>query len=139
MSDELRPGSIITYPYLWRWQSERGETEGRKERPVCVVIVVVGADGLTHLALLAISSRPPTASEVALEVPEIERRRAGLSDFRKAWVTVGEYNYDVAERSFFLEPGLPVLGQFGRAFMRKIAMAAAPLFAARQGRVDRTS
>jgi hypothetical protein len=37
MSREFLPGEIIAYPYLWAWQSDGGETEGRKSRPTCVV------------------------------------------------------------------------------------------------------
>ncbi|TCU06323.1 prevent-host-death family protein [Rhizobium sullae] len=33
MSREYRPGEIVTYPHLWVWQQDRGETEGRKEWP----------------------------------------------------------------------------------------------------------
>ena len=48
MSGRFLPGQVISYPYLWAWQHERGETEGRKSRPTCVVIAVGGArDGLT--------------------------------------------------------------------------------------------
>jgi hypothetical protein len=138
MSDDLRPGTIVTYPYLWKWQHDRGEMEGRKDRPVCVILAVRGADGLTHLALLAISSRPPGSEQVSVEVPEIECRRAGLSDAKGAWITVSEYNYDIAERSFFLDPNAPVLGRFSRSFVMKLAAAAAPLFRKKQVRVDRT-
>lgn len=65
MSGRFLPGQVISYPYLWARQHERGETEGRKSRPTCVVIAVRGArDGLTHLALLAIttSHRPAIGS-----------------------------------------------------------------------------
>jgi hypothetical protein len=130
MSADLRPGSIIHYPYLWRWQRERGETEGRKERPVCVVIAVRGRDDLTHLALLAISSRPPGEDQTALEVPEIECRRAGLSDLKRGWVTVSEYNYDIVERSYYFDVNQP--------FMMRLAAAFAPLFKQTQARVDRS-
>lgn len=34
--DELRTGCVIRFPYLWVRESERGETEGRKSRPVAV-------------------------------------------------------------------------------------------------------
>lgn len=40
MSREFLPGQIISYPYLWELQDERGETEGRKSRPTCVVVAV---------------------------------------------------------------------------------------------------
>ncbi|EJJ26245.1 hypothetical protein PMI11_05497 [Rhizobium sp. CF142] len=64
MSREFLPGQVIDYPYLWAWQHERGETEGRKLRPICVVVAVRGAnDGLTHLALLAITTQPPQAED----------------------------------------------------------------------------
>lgn len=34
--DQLRTGCVIRFPYLWVRESERGETEGRKPRPVAV-------------------------------------------------------------------------------------------------------
>ena len=139
MSREFRPGEIVLYPYLWKRQHAQGETEGRKDPPVCVVVAVRGQqDNLTSLALLAISSQPPIAEQPALKVPEIECRRAGLSEFRRAWVSIGEYNYDVAERSFYLDPALPVLGRFSKSFMMHLAKAVAPMFAKKTGRVDRT-
>jgi len=84
VSVDLPSGTVIEYPYLWRWQRARGETEGRKTRPVCVAISVRGLGGFTHLALLAISSRPPADDQTALEVPEIECRRGGLSEWKRA-------------------------------------------------------
>lgn len=124
MSREFLPGQVIAYPYLWAWQHERGETEGRKARPTCVVVAVRGAkDGLTHLALLAITTQPPQADRVALEVSDMECRRAGLGDFKRCWIIVDEYNYDVAERSWYLEPEATTLGRFSKAFMMKIATA----------------
>ena len=38
-----RPGQIVEYPYLWQWQQDRGESDGRKRRPVCIVAAVRGA------------------------------------------------------------------------------------------------
>ena len=138
MSVDLPTGAIVEYPYLWRWQRERGETEGRKNRPVCVVIAVHGQDGLTHLALLAISSRPPGDHQTALEIPEIERRRAGLREWMHAWITVSEYNYDIAERSYYLDLNQLPLGRFSKPFMMRLAAAFAPLLRQGQTRVDRS-
>jgi len=139
MSADLCSGLVVTYPYLWRWQRDRGETEGRKERPVCVALAVYDPKNeTTHLALLAISSRPPGSGGRAIEVPEIECRRGGLSEFKQAWVTVSEYNYDIAERSFYLEQAEAGLGRFSKSFMMRLAAEIAPLFRARRGRVDRT-
>jgi hypothetical protein len=124
MSREFLPGQIIAYPYLWAWQQERGETEGRKTRPTCVVVAVRGAsDGFKHLVLLAITTQPPQLGRVALNIPDIERRRAGLGDLGQCWVVVDEYNYDVVERSWYIEPGGHALGRFSKAFVMKIATA----------------
>jgi hypothetical protein len=138
VSVDLPSGAVIEYPYLWRWQRARGETEGRKTRPVCVAISVRSQDGFTHLALLAISSRPAAGDQTALEVPEIECRRGGLSEWKRAWVTVSEYNYDIAERSYYLNVDQPPLGRFTRPFMMRLATAFAPLFQRGRARVDRS-
>jgi hypothetical protein len=136
MNEDLRSSAVVNYPYLWRWQRDGGETEGRKDRPVCVVLAV-RRDEVTHLALFAISSRPPDGDHTAIEVPEIECKRAGLSEFKRAGVTTSEYNYDVAERSFYLDLDGPFLGRFSRSFMMQLASAVAPLFGKHKARIDR--
>lgn len=95
----------MSYPYLWAWQQQRGETEGRKQRPVCVVVAIRSAsDGNTHLVLLAITTQPPQAERIALEIPDIERRRAGIGGLKQSWVVVDEYNHDIVEHSWCIEP-----------------------------------
>ncbi|ANL67904.1 hypothetical protein AMC82_PA00073 (plasmid) [Rhizobium phaseoli] len=122
MSREFRPGEVISYPYLWARQQQRGETEGRKHRPVCVVVAIRSAgDGNTHLVLLAITTQPPQAGRVALEIPDIERRRAGLGDNKQSWIVVDEYNYDIVEQSWYIEPHQEALGRFSKSFVMKIA------------------
>jgi hypothetical protein len=105
---------------------------------VCVVITIQDPrDDATHLALLAILSRRPGADQTAREIPEIEYRRRGLSDLKQAWITISEYNYDIAERSYYLESNQPVLGRFSKQFMMQIASAFAPTVRQRQARIDR--
>jgi hypothetical protein len=43
--------------------------------------------------------------------------------FKRCWIVVDEYNYDVAERSWYIEPEAKTLGRFSKAFMMKIAAA----------------
>jgi hypothetical protein len=43
--DELRTGCVIRFPYLWVREAERGETEGRKPRPVAVGVRICPAEG----------------------------------------------------------------------------------------------
>ncbi len=103
------------------------------------MVAVRGANvGLTHLALLAITTQPPEADRIALEVSDIECRRAGLSDVKRCWGVVDEYNYDVAERSCYIEPDEKALGRFSKAFMMKIAAAFGEASRKAGRRVDRT-
>ena len=136
---ELPPanGSVIRYPYLWKWQEARGESEGRKSRPVCLVLSIAKGDK-THLVLLAVSGTPPMTGQSAIEVPQLERKRAGLRDWKDAWVTVSEYNYDILQDSYYLEPDPEILGRFSTAFLAKIAAAFRPFVKSQSARVERT-
>lgn len=136
--DSIQTGDLISgYPYLWLWQSRRGEAEGRKGRPVCVAVASRGADGLTHLALLAITGTEPRADQRAVEIPLLEIRRIGLSEFKQAWIIVSEYNYDILERSFSLEPPASPLPKLSHKFLKTVLQAFRPTLAAARARVDR--
>jgi hypothetical protein len=74
---------------------------------------------------LAVSSKSPKAGQVAISVPQMERRRAGLTKFPEAWVYVSEFNRDVAEASYYYEPHARRLGVFSLAFVLHIARALA--------------
>ena len=117
---EPLPGDVWRYDYLWRWQHDGGETEGRKRRPTAMVAVIKASDG-TFLFILPITSSPPMAGRMALEVPQIERRRAGLDDI-PLWVMIDEYNFDRLESSFYFDPKARV-GRFGSTFHRKVLEA----------------
>ena len=137
--EDLKSGVIIDYPYLWRWQQERGETEGRKDRPVCLAIALRRPEShQTYLALVAISGTPPQAGRRTLELTEIECRRAGLRTWKAAWIYVDEYNFDIAESSYYLDLSQEPCGRFSKSFMMKLAAELSPLFRTRQSRVDRT-
>lgn len=136
MSDLPSNGSVIRYPYLWRWQNERGETEGRKERPVCMMLAIPRGEE-THLVLLAISGTPPRSDQTALEIPPLECRRAGIREWKESWITVSEFNYDIAERSYYFDPNADVLGTFSKGFLARIAEAARPFMSASAARVSR--
>ncbi|EAB6718130.1 hypothetical protein DUP91_27830 [Salmonella enterica subsp. enterica] len=111
-------GDVWLYPYLWRRQYDAGETEGRKSRPIAFVASVVDKTGATNLFILPITSQPPGVDRLSLEVPQIERKRAGLDDMT-LWILLDEYNHDILERSYYFEPG-ERLGAFSSAFHRKV-------------------
>lgn len=130
--DEFRTASVIAYPYLWARQAASGETAGRKERPTAVALRLPGVDGHDTLILLPITSQPPTPSQKAFEIPETEKRRAGLDPTMRLWIVIDEYNADVIGKSFHLEPQSP-LGEFSRAFFLPVARAFIALRAQAQG------
>lgn len=120
-SDFPKAGQVIEYHYLWRWQSERGETEGRKTRPSCVVLVVANSAGNRVLFIAPITSRQPGRDRTSLAIPEIERRRAELDNI-PLWILVDELNVDVLETSYTLEDRVPI-GKFGSSFTDSIIRA----------------
>ncbi|AMB44350.1 hypothetical protein [Methylobacterium sp. AMS5] len=119
---EPQHGEIILYSYLWAREHDRGEETGRKARPTCVMLIVVGKDGRSKPLLFPITSQPPGSSNHFVEVPETEARRAKLST--PAWVIVDEFNTDDPTTSWALEDAKP-LGRFSKKFMSRIAAAAA--------------
>lgn len=139
MTDGFTNGSVVVYPYLWRWQEDEGRENAEKDRPVCLAIVVPDPGGqLNHLVILPISASPPREGQSSLEIPALEIHRAGLSMFKRGWITVSEYNYDVAERSYFFEANQKPLGQFSPRFLEDIRLALRPVMVARRGRIHRT-
>jgi hypothetical protein len=116
---EAASGIVILYDYLWAHQADRGEESGRKSRPCCVHIMLRNERG-TVSALFPISSRP-AAGRLALEIPDTELRRIGLS--AGSWVLVDEWNLDDLALSPHVADPNP-LGTFSAAFMRRIRTAA---------------
>ncbi|MFQ5565004.1 MAG: hypothetical protein ACE5EU_01430 [Paracoccaceae bacterium] len=120
MAAELRPGDVFEYPYLWNWQAKKGETEGRKERPVCLLIALPVLTG-TMMVILPITATEPESKDDAVEMPAIEARRAGLAGWKRGWVIVSEANFDSLENSWYFNPGQPPRGRFSPAFLSKIS------------------
>jgi hypothetical protein len=114
--DALRTGCVIRYPFLWVREAERGETEGRKPRPVAVGVRIARPKGQDVLVLFPITSQQPSADRFAVEIPEMEKRRAGLDVALRLWIVLDEYNQDTVGQSFYLEPE-PPLGRFSKAFL----------------------
>lgn len=113
--DALRTGAVIQFPYLWAREAAKGETEGRKFRPVAVGVRIPDAGGEDLLILFPITTQAPAPERFAAEIPDTEKRRAGLDGRLRLWIVLDEYNQDEIGRSFYLEPE-PPLGYFSRAF-----------------------
>jgi hypothetical protein len=112
---EFRTGAVIRFPYLWAREATQGETEGRKHRPAAVGVRIAKPKGEDVLFLFPITSQQPARGCLAAEIPDTEKRRAGLDGALRLWIVLDEYNQNVIGRSFYLEPE-PPLGHFSKAF-----------------------
>lgn len=133
-ADFPQPGQVIDYHYLWKWQDQRGETEGRKRRPSCVVVVAVDRKGLHHLFIAPITTKEPNRDRQAVPVPETEARRAKLDPDLRLWVIVDEVNYDILEQSYTLEDRTP-RGSFSPVFVEHLARLIRTIHAERSLRI----
>lgn len=130
------PGQVFDYHYLWKWQADQGETEGRKKRPSCVVLVVANAAGQHVMFIAPITSKAPETGRTALQIPETESRRANLDSDVPLWVVLDELNADVLETSYTLEER-SARGSFSPAFTDTILRGVQRLRAA--GRLNLSS
>lgn len=112
--DDIQTSTVIRYPYLWARQASAGETEGRKDRPVAVGVRIARPDGDVVL-FFPITSKEPEKPRFFAEIPDIEKRRAGLDAGRRLWIILDEFNSDLVGKSFYLEPNPPI-GRFSKAF-----------------------
>ncbi|MCZ8351855.1 MAG: hypothetical protein O9352_18280 [Rhizobium sp.] len=62
-----------------------------------------------------ITTKMPDRNRFAIEIPTIEKRRAGLDADLPLWLILDEFNSDVIGRSSYLEPE-PPLGHVSKAF-----------------------
>jgi hypothetical protein len=86
-----KPGEVINYSYLWEHEYRDGHDEGRKDRPVAVVIVTKTADGFDEVFVVPLTTQPPRRDQVAIDVPSAVRAHLGLTAER-SWVVVSEWN-----------------------------------------------
>ncbi len=69
---------------------------------------------------MPITGTEPFADQNALEIPATEIRRAGLTEYKRLWVILDEYNRDELETSFYFEPHAGI-GSFSKAFIKVVA------------------
>jgi hypothetical protein len=106
---------------LWRREAARGETEGRKPRPCAVAIRAPRTNRPDLLLLFPITSKKPSATRFAVEIPDNEKRRAGLDSALRLWIVLDECNEEIIPRSYYLEPAAP-LGRFSKTFFLPLVL-----------------
>jgi len=81
---------------------------------------VAVAFNLGHkIGLVPITSKAPRITERGIEIPEIEKQRAGLDTTKRLWVIPTEMNVDDPANSYYLEPDT-IIGQFSAVFMERL-------------------
>ena len=113
-----KKGDVWRYEYLWHREHEAGKDDARKSRPAALATTYVGKDGRTNLFWIPITSKEPHKDRLAIEVPQIERKRAGLASDMRLWVIVDEYNHEFWETSLYIDPK-GYQGAFSAAFTDK--------------------
>lgn len=82
---------MIRYSYLWHAEFLEGREEGVKDRPCALVLATKLNDGRTIATVLPITHSTPKSPQLALEIPNVVKRRLGL-DGARSWVVYGELN-----------------------------------------------
>jgi hypothetical protein len=120
------PGTVFSSPSLWASEWERGRKEA-KNRTTCMLLAIAvetgGRASYERLVLFGITDTVRD-DQAALEIPSAEKRRAGLTVHRPAFVVISEANEDVHPGSWHYAPGEPVFGRFSSRFTDVIATAA---------------
>lgn len=131
------PGLVINYGYLWHYEREAGQEEGRKDRPAVIVVCVEReSDGATVVTALPVTHSAPSTPQHAVEIPAAVKRHLGLDDAR-SWIVVIEGND-------FVWPGydlrkIPGTGRFDYGFLpprffEKVLQAFTAFYAAGKAR-----
>lgn len=109
-------GNVYRFSYLWAWQHAAGEESGRKARPVCLMLKTAKSTG--KLYLFPVTTVLPASDRIAIQIPDAERRRAGLD--QKCWLVLDEYNL-TSEAAVYDFESLESMGQLSKPFLRDVA------------------
>jgi hypothetical protein len=124
-------GLVISYNYLWAREHDRCEETGREARPSCVQIIIADRESATVVVLFPITSQPPNSERTAIEIPETDAHRIGLTI--PSWIIVDEWNLDDLAKSPHIADARPI-GLLSPAFMKRVRNAAADRIRARRYR-----
>lgn len=85
------PGLVIEYSFLWRSEFDTGLKEGRKYRPVVIVLSVLRRDDEIEVVVSPITHLQPGAETAALEIPARVKDSLGL-DRERSWIIADQVN-----------------------------------------------
>ena len=85
------PGLVLSYGYLWKWQDERGDDTGEKDRPCVIVLSTQNNDGDTVVLVVPVTSMRPRPDRRSVEIPAKVQAHLGLEG-EQCWVITDEVN-----------------------------------------------
>lgn len=112
---EPEPGLVISYSYLWRNEHRAGKTEGLKNRPCAIVLVVQGGADSRKVTVAPITHTPPSDPDVAIEIPPKVKRHLGL-DGERSWIVLDDFN-EFAWPGYDLRPISGEAGSYAYGFL----------------------
>ena len=118
---EPHPGLVVSYAYLSADEHERGQEEGRKDRPCTVVVARQHVSGGLAVTVLPVTHSPSSDPSEAIEIPTAVKRLLRLDDDR-SWIILSETNDFIWPGPDLrtVEPGRPVYGVLPPAFFRQV-------------------
>ena len=85
------PGLVISYSYLWQDEYQRGEEDGRKDRPCAIVLARQIIEGVSIVSVVPITHTSPSDPTDAIAIPPGLKRHLGLDD-DPSWIVISELN-----------------------------------------------
>lgn len=118
---EPHPGLVVSYAYLWAEEYERGQEEGRKDRPCAIVVARQNLQAKTVVTALPITHSPPADVTEAVEIPATIKAILGL-DTHRSWIVLNETNDFLWPGPDLrpVAPGRPVYGVLPPRFFRQV-------------------
>lgn len=117
--DQITSGSLIDYHFLWKREELKGETEGRKSRPACVVVRTIFKDQ-DVLLILPITTKEPPNDVHSIHVPDMEAKRLKMENAFDRWIILDEVNIDRIPSTVLVPDAFR--GQFSKAFLKQITI-----------------
>lgn len=115
----MNRGDVYRFNYLWGHEAENGQTGSEKIRRVCLMMQVE-----SWLFLFPITSLEPQSElgreRLYVEVPEIEKRRVGLSSNKPSYLILDDYNKVRSDELYDFESLTPT-GSLSPRFVGHVA------------------
>lgn len=88
--NQLSPGDLILYPYIWGWQADQGHQTAEKFRPAFIMHISENDQAV----ICGITTRFVKTPRLFIPIPEIECAQAGLHDREFSKLVISECNID---------------------------------------------